>query len=358
MLKIGLITFHRTTNFGSLLQTYGLYKKIVDLGYNCEVIDYRCPAIEKAEYRNYKLDISNPRELIKTILFQPKQNKKAKQFDLFTSQNIKLSAPYNPITINEAAGKYDKFFVGSDIVWGRDITCDDYNYFLEFVNDKEKKYAFSASVGDCIIREDESHLKSLLCDFSRIAVREKDAVEWVKAIANVSADWVCDPTMLLTAEEWRSIVPLHLIKDNYVLVYFDTPNQECLKAAIAYAKKMNLKVYFIKYGLPVKGVSVKQPTSLGEFLSLIDNAKMVFTASYHGMLFSIDFHKEFMFYTRNHSSRVLSLAERLSLQDRCGDSFVGDEYEAINYGEVERRLCEFRNQSISILQEMLQGEKS
>lgn len=26
-MKIGLITFHDTTNFGSLLQTYGLYKK-------------------------------------------------------------------------------------------------------------------------------------------------------------------------------------------------------------------------------------------------------------------------------------------------------------------------------------------
>lgn len=99
MKKIGLITFHRTTNLGSLLQTYGLYKKIVDLSYDCEVIDYRCPAIEKAEYRNYKLDISNPRELVKTILFQPKQNKKAKQFDLFTSLNMKLSAPYHADSI-------------------------------------------------------------------------------------------------------------------------------------------------------------------------------------------------------------------------------------------------------------------
>lgn len=353
MLKIGLITFHRTTNFGSLLQTYGLYKKIVDLGYSCEIIDYRCPAIEEAEYRNCKLSISDPKELIKTLLFQPKQNKKAEQFDLFILKNMKLSVPYDPRDIKDADGKYDKYFVGSDIVWGRDITHNDYNYFLEFVRDKKKKYAFSASVGDCIIDNDK-HLKSLLQDFSQIAVREKDAVEWVQAIAGISAEWVCDPTMLLTADEWRSIIPIHVIKDEYVLVYFDNPEQKCLNAAVSYAKANGLKVYFIKYGLPVKGVFVKQPTSLEEFLSLIENAKMIFTASYHGMLFSIYFHKEFMFYTRNHSSRVLSLAERLDLQERCGNIFAGNEYEAIDYAKVEQRLCEFREQSILILKGMLQ----
>ena len=353
MQKIGLITFHRTTNFGSLLQTYGLYKKITDLGYSCEVIDYRCPAIEEAEHRNYKMDIRNPRELVKTILFQPRQNMKAKQFDLFVSQNMKLSVSYDPLTIKEADGKYDKYLVGSDIVWGLDITHNDYTYFLDFVTEKKKKYAFSSSVGNCIV-DDDSHLKSLLQDFSKIAVREKDAVEWVKAVAGISAEWVCDPTMLLTADEWKTIVPIHAIKDEYVLVYFDDPKQKCLNAAISYAKAKGLKVYFIQYGLPVKGVCIKQPTSLQEFLSLIQNAKMIFTASYHGMLFSIYFHKEFMFYTRNHSSRVVSLAERLALQERCGDTFVGNEYEVIDYTKVEQRLCEFREQSILILKGMLQ----
>ena len=45
-MKIGLITYHHTTNFGSLLQTYGLYKKVKDLGFECEIIDYECPCAE------------------------------------------------------------------------------------------------------------------------------------------------------------------------------------------------------------------------------------------------------------------------------------------------------------------------
>ena len=49
MKKIGLITFHDTTNFGSFLQTFGLYKAINDMGYTCKVLDYKCEAINNTE---------------------------------------------------------------------------------------------------------------------------------------------------------------------------------------------------------------------------------------------------------------------------------------------------------------------
>lgn len=39
--KVGIITFHRTTNFGSVLQTYGLYKKIELLGETPEIIELK-----------------------------------------------------------------------------------------------------------------------------------------------------------------------------------------------------------------------------------------------------------------------------------------------------------------------------
>ena len=39
MKKIGLITIHDTLNYGSLLQTYALYKAIESLGVEIELID-------------------------------------------------------------------------------------------------------------------------------------------------------------------------------------------------------------------------------------------------------------------------------------------------------------------------------
>ena len=49
MKKIGLITIHDTFNYGSLLQTYALYKAIESLGVEIELIDYKCKAIMDRE---------------------------------------------------------------------------------------------------------------------------------------------------------------------------------------------------------------------------------------------------------------------------------------------------------------------
>ena len=80
--KIGIITFHRTTNFGSLLQTYGLYKKIELLGETPEIIDYRCDEIESREELNNQIKFT-VRELAKRVLFYPTIKRKA-EIKLFT----------------------------------------------------------------------------------------------------------------------------------------------------------------------------------------------------------------------------------------------------------------------------------
>ena len=82
-MKIGLITFHDTTNFGSLLQTYGLYKKVQELGYNIDVIDYQCESIVRREIpRNFNL-FQSPREIIKDILIGSVNRKKYKALTKF-----------------------------------------------------------------------------------------------------------------------------------------------------------------------------------------------------------------------------------------------------------------------------------
>lgn len=351
--KIGLLTFHRTTNFGSLLQTYALYKKIQDLGYPCEIIDYRCPAIEKRENLNKPYVERNIRNTIKNFLFLPGYKKKAKYLQDFVVQNFQISDVYTPENIEMAGNRYSKVFVGSDIVWGRDITDNDYAYFLNFVDERKKKYAFSSSVGDYAIRGDENRVAFYLNDFQGIAVREKAAVEWVSSINGPEAKWVCDPTMLLTTTEWNNYIAPNNYNGKYVLVYFRDPHSKNLNDAKIYAEKNNCKVIYINYDMPVSGVKNIKPKSLNEFLGLIFHAQMVFTASYHGMLFSLYYNKEFLFYTRAHKSRVLSLANRIGVQGNCGDEIDVMKYKKIDYAIVNENIESFREESISILTKML-----
>lgn len=41
MNKVGIITFHGAHNYGSSLQAYALQKTISNLGYDCEIINFR-----------------------------------------------------------------------------------------------------------------------------------------------------------------------------------------------------------------------------------------------------------------------------------------------------------------------------
>ena len=194
----------------------------------------------------------------------------------------------------------------------------------------------------------------MLGAFEHIAVREKDACEWIGALTGNHVDFVCDPTMLLTKEEWLHAVQTKQYKKKYVLVYFMDNAGKILKDAKAYAEMHGMDVYFISSALkPTKGVKTIKPSSLAEFLGLIQNAEFVFTASYHGMLFSIYFRKNFVFYKRDHSARVISLADHLGLSQRCANNMNAEDFAPIDYTLIEDKITRFREQSIAILKEML-----
>lgn len=351
MPKVGLITFHRSTNFGSYLQAYALYRKICDLGCDCEVIDYHCPAVEERE--GLASQVRGPRDLAKKVLFGPALERKKRALGEFATHNMAFSRPVWPENARSLADDYDVVVAGSDIVWGRDITAGDLTYFLDFVGEGTKRVSFASSVGGYDPRPDDGEVGRLLSRMDRVAVREDGAVEWVERLSGRRADLVCDPTMLLTASEWDEIVRPRNFESGYVLVYFDSPDGSCLADACAYAERHGLSVKNINYGIPARGTRSVKPASLADFLGLIKCADAVFTASYHGMLFSLYYGADMRFYTRSHSTRVISLAKRLGVLDRCGDGTGGAELPPIEWPHVRERISSFREESIAILEDMV-----
>ncbi len=354
-MRTGLLTFHDTTNFGSLLQTYGLYKKIVDLGMDCEVIDYQCESIVAREMiKPIRFSLS-PRAIAKELLFGRHHRNKYKCLHNFLVSNMTLSKTCSRENIKALCDSYDKFIVGSDIVWGLDITNNDTTYFLDFVTASNKKTAFSSSIGSPWNDDEKRLVAPLLKDFSYIAVREEEAADWVGELTNSRPEVVCDPTMLLNANEWRSIIKENRkYKRGYVLVYFDNGKGECVYSAIKYAQKHNLDVRFINYGIKKKGTKSETPYSLSEFLSLIDNAEMIITASYHGMLFSLYFNRPFVYYNRAHKSRMNTLAMKMGVEYRNGSEFDVLNMLPIDYSKVNTNLECYRNSSISSLKYLLE----
>ena len=44
---VGIITFHASHNYGSMLQAYALQQTILDMGMKCEIINLRTPRQRK-----------------------------------------------------------------------------------------------------------------------------------------------------------------------------------------------------------------------------------------------------------------------------------------------------------------------
>lgn len=352
-MKIGLITFHDTTNFGSLLQTYGLYKKVQELGYEIDVVDYQCESIARREKPQPFSLFQSPRDIIKDILIESVNRRKYKALSKFLHENMTLSVECDRFSVKNMSAQYDKFIIGSDIVWGMDIIEGDLTYFLNFEKDSRKKTAFSSSVGNPWSGQDKKLIEPLLSDFSYIAVREDESADWVEELIGKRPDVVCDPTMLVESNVWRKYTYGRRDKDEYVLVYFDNKSGDCVNSAIRYAKAHHLKVKYINYGLPKKGVQNIKPISLEDFLSLINDAAKVITASYHGMLFSIYFNKQFVYFNRAHKSRMNTLARKLHVHDCDGEGKDVLEIPNVNYERVNKAVEEYRNYSVSCLKKML-----
>lgn len=350
MSKIGMLTYQYTTNFGSLLQAYGLYTTVKNFGYDCEVIDYHNDVIDKREKPMRFRECKNLKKLFRYFAYEGAKRQKEKEFLAFLKNDMLLSAnSYNKDNISESNSVYDAFLIGSDLVWDFDINNHDTTYMLDFADDKKKKIAYASSAGSVWSQKDE--VTSLLNRFDSIGVREKEISDTLSLWLKKKADFVCDPTMLVKAEEWKRLAAKRIIKEDYILCYMYDEKKEIYNDAIAYGKKHNLPVYVISFSRPPKGTKRIRPTNVNEFLSLILYANTVFSASYHGMLFSLYFNKNFFYYNRGWKARMKSIAEYLKVEDR--EHYRGNEIKAIDYDYVNEKIWEFRENSKKLVESYL-----
>ena len=94
-----------------------------------------------------------------------------------------------------------------------------------------------------------------------------------------------------------------------------------------------------------------------EFLTLIRNAKAVFTDSFHGCAFSIIYKKQFYVSKYNNPARIHDLCEKMTIGHRNAYSLrhlsLIDE---IDYEKVEARMNYWIKQSMVYIREAVWGE--
>ena len=340
-MKIGLLTYHDTTNYGATLQCYSLAKAVIEMGYECEIINYQCEMIIRRELPHIILN-GTLRNFIGSIMRFPKRWIKHRNLQNFLQKDLHLSKRYDKSSINQSVEKYDFFLVGSDILWSLDINGYDYTYFLDFLSDDSKKLSYATSSGEAWKIEDVDKVSKFLSKFKRISVRERETVDFLAQYINKDVSVVCDPTMLLPCDFWLSFIKNKNKKENYILVYL--PNKKCEADAIVFAKSHNL---------PVKKLHAW--SKMEEFFSAIYHAAYIFTGSYHGLLFSLYFHTNFFYYNFQDKYRMEFLETKFHISPFSAlEKETIEDITSLDWDKIDLEMKNFRNESLEYLRDCFQ----
>jgi len=206
-MKIGILTFHREINDGSILQTYCLYKLLEEKfpKNDISVIDYLPRYIRRKE-KLVTLTKSMP--FFKVDFGKLSRKRK---LDLFYKQKVKFSK-FSSLSdsLSEAKEylkelKYEVIIVGSDTVWDTRPNAGAPQapniYFLPNV-EGVKKIAFAASMDKggpaFVAQETWKKLVGYINDFDFISVRDSATRKYLisSGIQENRIDFLPDPTLL------------------------------------------------------------------------------------------------------------------------------------------------------------------
>lgn len=345
-MKIGILTFVDTINYGALLQAYALEVALEAMGHEAEIIQYKNKFIEDKEKNK---NVFSLRWLLRTIVIGKNFNRKTEKFKRFEKSFIKKSKRCSDKTISEVCASYDKIITGSDQVWNLTLTGGDLHYFLDFITNPLKKISYAPSFGENTVPDNVTRqVGSLLKDFHALSVREESGISVVSKLSGHAAQVVLDPTLLLAKENWQKFIKERLYTTPYILVYLPHKKDMCF----SFAKKLQAKtgypiIYLSISPRIIKGVKTIYDASPEEWLSWIFYAEYVVTGSFHGTAFSINFEKQFFYESLGEGSRINNLVALTGTNDRNLSEV--DINSTIDYSQVRDRLFKARKSSLAWL---------
>lgn len=305
-MRVGIITFHKAINYGSVLQTWATQNLLEREGFEVDVIDYE-PEHYGEIYDIFRHGMTasairfNLHRLPVSALMQIRRS----HFSAFRRKNLRLTSPYYCNSQFAELEKYDCLISGSDQIWNVKIKDCDPIYFLPGI-DVPRKIAYAVSMGNSDFSQctDEQLMqyREWISDFDSISVREKATTEKIGGLLETKKEVICtlDPTLLHNKDDYLEIMSPRLVKEDYIFLYNIWNPDDGYRIARMVSERLRKPVYTLMTIKNVKtvvrvnklGINVLYTKSApGDYLSLIYHADCVITDSFHGTAFSIIFEK-------------------------------------------------------------------
>lgn len=366
--RIGILTMHKVLNYGSALQAYALQHYISSKGCNAELIDYIFPNGKRKSVGSIKAAIING--IANALVYYPKKKKKQRFAAFYDSYfNCSKEQFNSPEELNGFTPDYDLLMTGSDQVWNPKHIKDDLSFFLPFGNNSTPKYSYGSSFSTATIPDTLAEtFKKNLARYNRISVREKSGLEIVKKFTGEEAAFVCDPTLLLTKEEWNVMAEkadskFKFPKGKYILVYLLRYAYDPYPAVTEIINKIQdeLQLPIVVLDPSLSESRFKNSTNVRdagplEFLKLVRDAAFVVTSSFHGTAFSLNFEVPFFSIIKERGrfdTRMTDLLDRAGADRDIVYNATVDKPLEMDYTTVSKNIADFRNQSKEFINSIL-----
>lgn len=330
-MRIAIITWFKGYNYGTKLQAYALQNYLKNKGNEVRLINYegnpsdiQKEKISIKEHPFYRMHNKIKKKYTEKK-FNKLKNKYNLEFDkrlqnadefLFSDANLTEQIKTD-MDFKRLNNYFDAFICGSDQIWNPQILNG--RYFLNFVDEDKLRISYAASTSLRYFSEfAQKWMKSWISKFTSIGLREEIGVNMVSQLIadekNLKIQHVCDPTLLLSREEWSSLSNKNIIPDKpYCVIYYLSDNRLHNDVLKFISKEMNLCPIIIPMTANTLKKANKKNIEYGprEFLALIENADFVLTDSFHAMIFSLIFKKQFLILKRSSDKNPYSQNERL-----------------------------------------------
>lgn len=257
---------------------------------------------------------------------------------------------------------FDTYIVGSDQIWRYIYHSKNIDQsYLSFLplEVRQRSFSYAASFGSSSWEYSANateQCKQLLSDFQAVSVREHSGVELVRRYLGCEAEWMPDPTCLLTERDYSMLIDMSQTprgKGSYLACYCLDETDEKKKKVEALSHSLQLPVKYLG------GESDGQVQSVESWLGDIRDARCVVTDSFHGCMFSLIFGKEFVCLrnAERGNARFDTLEEMFDMKDvfhPAPDPVLPVRISEERWKFINERLAAYRERGLDFLRRNLE----
>lgn len=369
-MKIALLTLPTASNYGNILQAYALGTCLRRLGHEVKLVDNRKtdPPVGASFLRTAARRALEACFRRKDIFWEWNLQRRIEDKLAYINRFVydRLPPRTFPVVTEEdfrelaARERFDLWIIGSDQVWRPRFAAGHaaafFGSFLDGSAARRITYAASFGTDACeYTPEMRSRCTELLRQFEGVTVREESGIRQCREyFAYDGARRVLDPTMLLTAADYDSLLSLSERRPSDALY--------CYLFNFKFGAKRLLENFAQKHGLRIVRTTDRPQQIEGRmpgverWLEELRDAPYVITDSFHACVFCILYHKQFAAYVnrRRGAARIEGLLALFGLEGRIlqpGARSLDLLEEPIDWRPVDRILDEQRKLSLRFLRE-------